>query len=52
MGTVIKLSLKQKLNVEISTKMGIVGEHYGLSVVLWSKHFIEYQGYNLKHKKL
>ena len=52
MGGVLSLSLKQNLNVKSSTEGGLLGAHYGLSVVLWSKHFIEVQGYTVEHNKL
>ena len=51
-GDVISSSPKQKLNVKSSTEGGLLGAHYGLSVVLWIKHFVEVQGYTVEHNKL
>ena len=36
-GAIISSSLKEKLNVKISTEEELVGEQNGLSVVLWRK---------------
>ena len=44
--TVLRSSLKQNLNVEISTEGYLVVSHDGMSAVLRSKHFNEAQGYN------
>ena len=49
-GGIISLSLKQKTKVNISTEGELVGDHYETIVVLWSKHFIDYQGYTVEHK--
>ena len=49
---IISLSLKQKTKVNISTEGELVGDHYETIVVLWIKHFIDYQGYTVEHKKL
>ena len=51
-GVVIGSSLKQKLNMNSSTEGQLLGSHNGLSVVLWSKNFIEAQGYTMEHNKL
>ena len=42
-GAVIISSLKQKLSIKISTEGELVGSHDGMSMVLWSNHFIESQ---------
>ena len=44
-GYVLSLSLKRNSNVNSSTWGGLVGEYNRMSVFLWSKHFIEAQGY-------
>ena len=49
---VLSSSLKQKLNVKSSTEGELVGARDGMSVVLWSKHFIKAQGYTVEHNKL
>ena len=49
---VLSSSLKQKLNVMSSTKGKLVVAHYGLSVVLWNKNFIEAQGYTVEQKQI
>ena len=51
-GEVVSLYLNQKLNTKISTQGELVGSHERLHIVLWSKHFIEYQGYMIYHNKL
>ena len=40
------------LNVMRSTEGNFVGDHDGLSMILWSKYFIEAQGYTVEHKTL
>ena len=49
---VLSFPLKQKLNVISSTERELLCAHYGLSVVLWRKHFIEYQIYLVDNNKL
>ena len=50
-GVVLILSLHQKLNLKSSTEWELVGAHDGLSLVFWSKKFIEAQGYTVQHNK-
>ena len=51
-GAVLSSFLKQNLNVKSSTEGELLGSQYGLSVFLWSKHFIEVQGYTVENNKL
>ena len=46
-GMIISKSLKQKLNTKISTEAELVGATDMLPANLWTKYFIEAQGYNL-----
>ena len=46
-GGVLSSSMKQKINVNISTEGEWVVSHNGLIFVLWSKHFIDAQGYTM-----
>ena len=48
--TVLRFSLKHKLNVKSSTERGILVVHNEMSLVLWSKHSIESKGYTVDHK--
>ena len=47
-----KFSLKQKINVKISTEMELVGAHNGMSELLWSNNLIKAQGYMVDNNKL
>ena len=49
-GVVPSSLLKQKLNFNISIEGDIVGEHYGMGLLLCSKHFVEDIGYTVYHK--
>ena len=51
-GSVLILSLNQRLNVNISTEGGLSGAHNGLVVVLLIKYFIDIQIYMVDHNKL
>lgn len=42
-------SWRQKLNARSSTEGELIGMHDVLPQVLWSKHFIEAQGYTVEH---
>ncbi len=46
-GMTITLSCKQKINSKSSTKSEIIGINDGLTHILWTKSFLECQGYNL-----
>jgi hypothetical protein len=47
-GTITSISMKQKVNTQSSTKSEMVGLDDGVSKILWSKLFIEEQGYPVK----
>ena len=51
-GAVLSSSAKQKLNTKSSTESELVGAHDGLSLILWSRYFIEAQGYTIDHNIL
>jgi hypothetical protein len=42
------LSKKQKLNTKSSTKVELVGADNALILILWTKLFLEEQGYMVK----
>ena len=47
-GAALNQSSKQKLNTGSSTEAELVGTHDILSQMIWSRHFLEAQGYCLK----
>ena len=47
-GVVQSLSKKQKLNTRSSTKAELVGADNVTAQILWTKHFMEAQGYTIK----
>ena len=47
-GLIMEISRKQKINGKSSTKFKIVGEDKALSQFLWSRNFIEGQGYEVE----
>ena len=47
-GVPITVSCKQKLNTHSSTKAELVGVNDGINLVLWTKLFLELQGYHIK----
>ena len=47
-GAAYNLSAKQKLNTGSSTEAELVGTHDALSQMIWSRYFLESQGYCLK----
>ena len=47
-GCPILISTKQTINTRISTEAEIVGVNDALYLVLWVRHFLESQGYNIK----
>jgi len=51
-GAALSSSSKQKLNTKSSTESELVGAHDGLGLILWSRHFIEAQGYTVDHNIL
>jgi len=44
-GSAISLSTKQKINTKSSTEAEVVGVDDGMPMVLWSRNFLEHQGY-------
>ena len=51
-GCPINVSQKQKLNTDSSTTAELVGAHAGTTLILWTKLFMEAQGYNVKRNIL
>jgi hypothetical protein len=47
-GALISLSRKQKLNTRSSTKAELVGADDAATMILWTKLFMEAQGYTIK----
>ena len=47
-GAVQSLSKKQKLNTRSSTEAELVGEDNVATQILWTKHFMEAQGYTIE----
>ena len=48
-GAVISVSTKIKSNTKRSTKTEIYGADHVLNTALWSKYFLEVQGYTIEH---
>jgi hypothetical protein len=48
LGMALTFCRKQKLNVKSSTEAELVGVDDGLPLVLWTRHFLQEQGYNMK----
>ena len=46
-GVPIAVSHKQKLNMRLSTKAELVGVDDGINLILWTKLFLEVQGYHI-----
>ena len=46
-GTVVSLSRKQRLNTKSSTTAELVGADDASTLILWTKLFMEAQGYNI-----
>ena len=47
-GAIIATSTKQKLNTRSSTESELVGAHDVMPIAMWTKYFIEAQGYQIK----
>ena len=46
-GAIMSLSRKQKLNTRSSTEAELVGADDAATMILWTKHFMEAQGYKI-----
>ena len=46
-GAILSFSRKQKLNTASSTKAELVGIADALGIILWTKYFMEAQGYTI-----
>jgi hypothetical protein len=46
-GSVYSMSCKQKLNTRSSTEAKLVGVNDAMGIILWTRHFIECQGYSV-----
>ena len=51
-GAVSRLSTKQKINGGSSTEYKLIGLDDAVTKILWSKYFIEAEGYKIEHDKL
>jgi hypothetical protein len=51
-GAVQSISRKQKLNTRSSTEAELVGADDGATMILWTKLFMEAQGYEITHNIL
>jgi archaellin len=47
-GSVYSMSTRQKLNTRSSTEAELVGVNDAMSLILWTKHFLEAQGYKVE----
>ena len=48
LGMALIICRKQKLNVKSSTEAELVGVDDGLPLVLWTRYFLQEQGYDMK----
>ena len=46
-GSIISISQKQKLNTKSSTEAELIGEDYAMPQLLWTRYFLEAQGYGI-----
>ena len=46
-GAMMSMSQNQKLNTNSSTISELVGADYATTIMLWTKHFMEEQGYKI-----
>jgi hypothetical protein len=51
-GTIYSNSTKQKMNIQSSTKVELVAVNDTMSQILWTKYFMEAQGYKIKDNLL
>ncbi|KAG7374846.1 reverse transcriptase RNA-dependent DNA polymerase [Nitzschia inconspicua] len=47
-GSVYSMSTRQKLNTRSSTEAELVGVNDAMSLILWTRHFLEAQGYTVE----
>jgi hypothetical protein len=47
-GSVYSMSTRQKLNTRSSTEAELVGVNDAMSIILWTRHFLEAQGYKVE----
>ncbi|KAG7345606.1 reverse transcriptase RNA-dependent DNA polymerase [Nitzschia inconspicua] len=47
-GSVYSMSTRQKLNMRSSTEAELVGVNDAMSLILWTRHFLEAQGYTVQ----
>ncbi|KAG7363646.1 reverse transcriptase RNA-dependent DNA polymerase [Nitzschia inconspicua] len=47
-GSVYSMSTRQKINTRSSTEAELVGVNDAMSIILWTRHFLEAQGYSVK----
>ncbi|KAG7373109.1 reverse transcriptase RNA-dependent DNA polymerase [Nitzschia inconspicua] len=47
-GSVYSMSTRQKINTRSSTEAELVGVNDAMSIILWTRHFLEAQGYTMK----
>ena len=48
-GAVISKSIKQKVNTDSLTISKLIGTHNMIPEILWTKYFVEAQGYKVDH---
>ena len=51
-GSSVQFLNTKKKNRNISTEGELIGGDYAMSRILWSRHFIEAQGYNIADNRL
>ena len=51
-GAVSSISPKKRINGKISIDNELIGVEKSMAKILWSRYFIEAQGYNIAHNKL
>ncbi|KAG7367822.1 hypothetical protein IV203_030565 [Nitzschia inconspicua] len=47
-GSVYSMSTRQKINTRSSTEAELVGVNDAMSIILWTRHFLEAQGYTVR----
>ena len=47
-GSIYSLSTKQKINTRNSTKADLVGVNDAMSLIIWTRKFLEDQGFSIK----